>query len=81
MTRFFLGCILGTAALASAASYWPFPHGIEVPTVLLTPHATAPDTCTATTVGVLYYDTTGSNPCVCNGTDWVDVKDASTTCA
>jgi hypothetical protein len=81
MRALFVGLVLGLTTLAGAISFWPFPNAIQVPAILLTPVAAAIDTCSAATVGVLYYDTTGANPCVCNGSDWVDVKDASTTCS
>lgn len=83
MTRFLAGFLLATfvATAGAALSRWPFPTIVEAPGMLFIPVAAAIDTCAAGTKGLVYYDTTGANLCVCNGTNFVDVKDASTTCS
>lgn len=81
MTKLLVGFILGTAMSAFALSFWPAPAFLEAPGLRFVPVAAAPATCATDLKGTTYYDTTGNNLCVCNGTSWVDVKDASTGCS
>lgn len=47
----------------------------------LSPVSTPPETCSATWNGAIYYDNDVSRMCFCDGTNWLQIDDSTTSCS